>query len=217
LSASAAAAAPAPPRGRVFSSAGVGAGDAPQSGRLAQSRLAGLLRAAERARKAAERAAAAAAAAAAAPRPKAKAAAAAESSRAALASAAAAAARELDEAHYGAISAHLASLAPVSVDLELRSLSLGTRDDADGARMLAALLRFFAHELRGGPRGACRRFELVQAQLGVALAVHGARLAAEPRLRALCADVRAAQRGDAVRLKDMLDKGLCLLSNAFGH
>ena len=130
-----------------------------------------------------------------------------------LAAAAALSASKLDEAS-GAVSAHLASLAQFAVDVEIRSLALGSAEDSDGVLLLGSLLRYFTHELR---RRSVRRFELIQAHLSLALAVHGALCAEVPVLRAIASDLRRAQLRDAVILSDTLDKGLSLVALALGH
>jgi hypothetical protein len=130
-----------------------------------------------------------------------------------LAAAASLSASQLDEAS-GAVSAHLASLAQFAVDVEIRSLALGSLEDSDGVQLLGSLLRYFTHELR---RGTVRRFELIQAHMSLTLAVHGTLCAEVPVLRTLARDLRNAQLRDAVILSDTLDKGLGLIALALGH
>ena len=111
-------------------------------------------------------------------------------------------------AEHIAVSAHLASLAPSSVDIELRSLCLGP-GSPDGERLLGALLRYFCAEIVAG-----RRYDLVQAHMSLVLEVHQEALAAIPH------DVialRDAQAPGSERLAGMLDKGLCLIASFLGQ
>jgi U3 small nucleolar RNA-associated protein 21 len=170
-------------------------------GRTARTVLASLLRGFEQSREAAEAASEASSAAAT------------GMGARTLAAAAALSASKLDEAS-GAVSSHLASLAQFAVDVEIRSLALGSAEDSDGVLLLGSLLRYFSHELR---RRSVRRFELIQAHLSLTLAVHGALCAEVPVLRAIASDLRRAQLQDAVILSDTLDKGLSLVALALGH
>lgn len=127
---------------------------------------------------------------------------------------------ELDIAHYYSISTYLASLSPLSLDLEIRSLCLGSQEDIDGIYLLGALLNYFTYELSRG-RGdskinnrGCRRFDLTQAQLNLTLSVYGSLLYEVPSLRLICHNVRDAQVDDAKRLRCTLDKALGLISLA---
>ncbi len=111
-------------------------------------------------------------------------------------------------AEHTAVSAHLASLAPSSVDIELRSLCLGP-GSSDGERLLGALLRYFCAEIVAG-----RRYDLVQAHMSLVLEVHQEALAALPH------DVialRDTQAPGSERLAGMLDKGLCLIASFLGQ
>jgi U3 small nucleolar RNA-associated protein 21 len=109
---------------------------------------------------------------------------------------------------YAAVSSHLSSLPPSSVDIELRSLCL-TPDSVDGLQLLRALLHYFCAELAAG-----RRYDLVQAHMSLVLEVHQDALAALPNeLRAL----RDTQSPGSARLVNMLDKGLCMVSTFLGQ
>ncbi len=111
-------------------------------------------------------------------------------------------------AAHKAVSDHLASLAPASVDVEIRSLCLAP-GSADGERLLGALLRYFCAELKSG-----RRFDLAQAHIGLALEAHQEIL---PALRGDVERLREAQAPAAALLVDCLDKGLALVSSLLGQ
>ena len=106
-----------------------------------------------------------------------------------------------------AVSAHLASLAPASVDVEIRSLCLAA-GSSDGERLLGALLRYFCAELR-----AARRFDLAHAHVALTLAVHQEALGA---CGADLAALRDALAPDSERLAGLLGKGLALCGSFLG-
>lgn len=112
------------------------------------------------------------------------------------------------DAAFKAVSDHLVSLAPASVDVEIRSLCL-TPGSADGERLLGVLLRYFCAELKSG-----RRFDLAQAHIGLVLEAHQEVL---PALRGDVERLREAQAPSASLIVDFLDKGLALVSSLLGQ
>jgi hypothetical protein len=109
-----------------------------------------------------------------------------------------------------AVSDHLAALAPASVDVELRSLSLGA-GSSEGCALLRALLRYLAAELRSG-----RRFDLAQAHANCALTVHQAQLL-ESELAAELRALACAQAPGALKLRSLLDSSLAMVSSFLGQ
>jgi U3 small nucleolar RNA-associated protein 21 len=112
-----------------------------------------------------------------------------------------------------AVAAHLASLSPAQIDLEVRSLCLGP-EDPDGVALLAALLRYLRWAVGGGGEGgegeASPSFDLAQAHLALVLAVYGDLVASIGPLREEAGRVRVAQKAGSTRLRSLIDGALCL-------
>ena len=136
----------------------------------------------------------------------------AESAAATAAAATAETARKaLGEAHE-AITAHLLSLTPNNLDLEIRSV--GSGHTVGGAAEGEALDEFLACvEYLGSALSTGRAYELLQASLCVFLRVHQETLVSTPALAEALRKLHAAQEGSWGELKGALHRNLCLLSH----
>jgi U3 small nucleolar RNA-associated protein 21 len=127
-----------------------------------------------------------------------------------------------------ALRGYMRGCTPAALDVAVRSIALGgpTVDPA-GCASLATLLGYLASELTSGRGG----FDLSNAQTALVLAVYQTSIAEAVAAadgtgeeRALCASLREgvralrrAQAPDAVRLREAVDKALCLVAVALGH
>ena len=109
------------------------------------------------------------------------------------------------------VAAHLSSLPPSAVDVELRSLCLGP-GDADGMAVLGRLLGYFAVRVGSG-----RQFELTQAQLALTLQLFAETIAGDEALREAAGRIQSALDTHCARLSGLLDAGLCMLGRFLEH
>jgi len=112
---------------------------------------------------------------------------------------------------YDKVVEHLHTLTPSAVDFELRSMTLGTAEDDDGAHLLTIVLEWIHFELESRTN-----FELVQAILSRTLALHDEMIVARPKLQALVRKLMAAQESAWKGLRGLIQHSLCLLS-FFSH
>ena len=136
---------------------------------------------------------------------------------AAASKAASSAGRERSAAADAALMAHMVSLSPSALDVEIRGLGGGgllkrLEDDARAElpaelRELRAALNFFARQAEAG-----RDFELAQAALELLLRAHQETLSSAVELAPALEAVRDAHGAAWGKLRDELHANLCLLS-----
>lgn len=106
-----------------------------------------------------------------------------------------------------AVLAHILSLSPSALDLELRSVGSGVSTAVELAADLCAALDFFTAALTAG-----RGYEIVQAALCVFLRIHQATLMETRSTAPALQRLRDAQQGSWGELRDALHGNLCMLS-----
>ena len=104
------------------------------------------------------------------------------------------------------VAAHLSTLAPSKVDVELRSLTGGLADADAATALVGATLDFFKWQLESQ-----RSFELAEAQLNLFLSVTGDAIMADGALRAKAKALLAAHKAGWGRLEPLLAHNLCLV------
>lgn len=101
---------------------------------------------------------------------------------------------------YSATMAHLKGLGASALDVEVRMLSV----EAD----LPAVLGFFCEQLKQGSN-----YELLQAELGHVLRVHGLEIAGSEELRAVAAGLLEQHMVQWEAVEDLMQYNLCLLGH----
>ena len=115
-------------------------------------------------------------------------------------------------AAYEEVTAHILSLTPSALDLELRTLGggggAGEEEGGSEGDDLRAALDYFASQLLAG-----RAYELLQAALCVFLRLHQEDIVQAPRLAESLTRLQKAQEASWGQLKTALHSNLCLLSH----